>query len=197
MNAPTLTPFRRSSLAVVVGLCLLPLALRAQTAPEAVVFTESGNSLTETLNGTPIGIWSPVTVAPGISGWRNSTTDGSFQGFGYLAWMSPDGPDLLNVVPIDINLSSQILRDVTLLQSEAEFMLPGGYTISANGATVDVSSDSLTIGNGAVETFVSSITFNDVVGSVPEQASSIGLGALAFLSLVVVRRYVTPHTAAV
>ena len=154
--------------------------------PVNVVFTENGSSLSETLNGQPIGNWvlqTPPGQEPII--WVNANTGLTPPGTldTELQWYSPVA-GLFNVVQTfttvgDVSGSppSPILANDTTYYYNTTYPVDVLY----NGTYVPAN-----------------ITYNDIndVSAVPDASSTLSLCGFACLSVVVMRRYVTPHTVA-
>jgi hypothetical protein len=192
MNVGIPSSFRRSSVGAVVGLCLLPIDLRAQ----AVVFTESGTSLTETYNGSEF--------VSGTIGGGIELANGYPQIF-FVAWPAAGNSDLIQFA-VSLAWQGEPYNSAVTDQPLSQIYFSGFNPLALDGvfsesgsATVDVTPYDLVLNDGLgdnVQYPVTTISFVDLDADVPETTRTLMLAAIAFLSLVVMRRCVTPHTAA-
>jgi len=146
-----------------VALTTAPISVYAQ---HAVVFTENGDTLTETLDGNPIGIW--LLVAP--NQWANRDglfADGSLVA-GLISFTEPESP------PVTYN--NFVLNHVF---SDA---LTALGTITPNGVPTVNQYGILSGGNPIVAT----VEFRDLgegLATVPDASPSLSLALIACIAL--------------
>jgi hypothetical protein len=142
-----------------------PRGLMAQTP--SVVFTESGNTLTETFNGAAVGHWTYTgTSASGVQTWHDDFAP-TFEVGLNISWPEPENPQLYNIIQGDTVLSDA-LAPVGLLLQLGQHQL-AGYVSPTGALAADVSF----VDNGDVSS-----------SSVPETMPTLTYLAMALAGVV-------------
>jgi hypothetical protein len=135
-----------------------------------VVFTESGNTLTETFNGTAVGHWTYLGAsASGVQSWRDDFAP-TFEIGLNISWPEPENPQLYNIIE-GATVFSEALTPVGLVLQAGAHQLTGYVSPT-----------------GAVAADVSFLDNGDVSSSVPDTASTLTCMAMALAGLESARR---------
>ena len=144
-----------------------PQGLRAQV-PQ-VVFTESGNTLTETFNGAAVGHWTYLgTSAGGVQSWHDDFAP-TFEVGLNISWPEPENPNLYDIIE-GATVFSEASAPVGLVLQLGAHQL-AGYISPTGALAADVSF----MDNG------------DLKSSVPDTTSTFTCMAIALAGLAVTR----------